>query len=130
LPHFPGNKSIEYTKLWDPVLLDSARGSQIYKWAEREETAEDVADLSLMSYLRQTFDPFYVRRFVQQLQQVTLEGVHRAALKYLPQFFDLRKTQTAIVCSPSEVETIKYKLSQFNLYLKNIDDLESGILSD
>jgi hypothetical protein len=28
------------------------------------------------------------------------------------------------------VETIKYKLSQFNLYLKNIDDLESGILSD
>jgi hypothetical protein len=43
---------------------------------------------------------------------------------------DHRKTVTAIVCSPNEVETIKYKLSQLNVYLKNIDSLDSGVLAD
>jgi hypothetical protein len=28
------------------------------------------------------------------------------------------------------VETIKYKLSQLNVYLKNIDSLDSGVLAD
>ena len=69
------NDSIEYSKLWDPVLVDSARGSQIYHWAEREETADDVASLSLVSYLRQTSDPFYVRRFVKRLEEVDLADV-------------------------------------------------------
>ena len=110
--------------------MDSARGSQIYKWAEKEETAEGVADLSVMNYLRQTADPLYVRRFVKLLARVTLEDVRNAAVKYLPAFLDVRKSQTAIVCKPSEVEVIKYKLSHFNLYLLSIDDLENGILTD
>ncbi len=128
--YFSDKNSEEYSKLWDPVLLDSARGSQIYKWAEKEETAEGVAGLSVMNYLRQTADPLYVRRFVKLLARVTLDDVRNAAVKYLPSFLDVRKSQTAIVCNPSEVEVIKYKLSHFDLYLLSIDDLENGILTD
>ena len=51
---FTGRHSKDLNKLWDPVLLESARGSQIYRWAEREETADDAAAISVKSFLRQT----------------------------------------------------------------------------
>ena len=47
---------------WDDVLLDSARGSQIYNWAEREETVENLSSVSIKSILRGTSDPYYNRR--------------------------------------------------------------------
>jgi hypothetical protein len=58
------------------------------------------------------------------------DDVRRSSLKYLPQFLDMRKTQTSIVCSPNEVESIKYKLSHFDVYLLSIEDLENGVLTD
>ena len=40
--------------IWDPILLDSAKGSLIYNWVEIEETPEGLATASVLSYLRQT----------------------------------------------------------------------------
>ena len=48
----------------------------------------------------------------------------------MPKFLDVRNTLTAIVCSPNEVDTIKHKLSQLDIYLKNVDSLDNGILAD
>ena len=128
---FPGrNDSKEFSKLWDSVLVDSARGSQVYHWAEKEETSDDVASLSMFAYLRNMLDPLYGHRFVKRLEQVRVDDVQRAAVKYLPQFLDIRKTMTAIVCNPNEVESIKYKLSELNVYLKSVDNLDVGILVD
>ncbi len=62
------------------MLLDSARGSQIYSWAKREETTEDLSSVSVKSYLRGTKDPFYNRRFVRLLANTTLEDVMKVKL--------------------------------------------------
>jgi hypothetical protein len=42
---------------------------------------------------------------------------------------DSKQTQTAVVCSPSEVESIKYIFGHFGLDLEEIDDLENSILT-
>ena len=68
--------------LWDPVLLDSARGSQIYSWAKREETTEDLSSVSVKSYLRGTTDPFYNRRFVKVLADTTLDDVTKVTFNF------------------------------------------------
>ena len=56
--------------------------------------------------------------------------VFQAAQKYLPRFLDSKQTQTAVVCSPPEVENIKYIFSHFGLDLKEINDLENSILTN
>ena len=71
------NSTDNYEELWDSVLLDSARGSQIYSWAKREETTEDLSSISVKQYLRGTKDSFYNKRFVKMLADTTLEDVIR-----------------------------------------------------
>ena len=39
---------------WDPSLVDSAKGSLIYSWTEKEETVEDLVDQTVKAYFRQT----------------------------------------------------------------------------
>ena len=39
---------------WDPSLVDSAKGSLIYSWTEKEETVEDLMDQTVKAYFRQT----------------------------------------------------------------------------
>jgi hypothetical protein len=43
---------------------------------------------------------------------------------------DPDQSQTAIVCSPPEVEGIKYIFGHFKIDLKEIDDLENSILTN
>lgn len=43
-------------------LSDSARGSQIYSWAVREETVEDLAEVAVKAIIRGTNDTLYNRR--------------------------------------------------------------------
>ena len=39
---------------WDPSLVESAKGSLIYSWTEKEETVEDLVDQTVKAYFRQT----------------------------------------------------------------------------
>ena len=117
---------------WDPVLLDSAKGSLIYSWAEIEETPKGLSSASLLSYLRQTDDSFYARRFVRRLSRVTVNDVKVVAQKYLPIFFNPNETHTAIVCGPGEVQSIKRLFMEFDppFKLNEITDLEESILTE
>jgi len=130
------------------VLLESARGSQIYSWVEREEAVADLSSISVKAYLRGTWDSLYNRRFVKRLAKVSLEDVHRVKLtnltvveaksntflsqvatKYLPRFLDANETQTAVVCNPLEVPNIKYIFGHYDISLFEIEDIEESILS-
>ena len=117
---------------WDPILLDSAKGSLIYNWVEIEETPEGLAAASVLSYLRQTNDSFYARRFVKRLAEVTIEDVTEVADKYLPTFLNPNQTHTAIVCGPGEVESIQKLFSEFEppFHLEEVTDLENSILTE
>merc|ERR1712241_16443 len=77
----------EDENIWDPVKLDSARGTLIYSWIATEETPSDLASASVSSYLREQDDPFYARRFVKMLSEVTVDDVKKVAQKYLHTFF-------------------------------------------
>ena len=115
---------------WDNDLLQSAKGSQIYSWAEREETIEDLSSASVKSYLRQTDDPYYNRRFVKKLAKVSLADVQDLAQKYLPVFMDPDLTKTAVACGPSDVEGVKAMFEGFGHNLTVIQDLSNSILND
>ena len=54
---------------WDETLTDSAKGSIIYSWTEKEETVEDLVGQTVKAYLRQT-DSKYNRQFVRALGRV------------------------------------------------------------
>ena len=45
---------------WDATLADSAAGSLIYSWTEKEETVENLVEQTVKAYMRQT-DSFYNR---------------------------------------------------------------------
>lgn len=75
--------SENFSKYWDPVLLESARGSQIYSWVEREEAVADLSSISVKAYLRGTWDSLYNRRFVKRLAKVTLEDAYEVILNHI-----------------------------------------------
>ena len=110
-------------------MLDSAKGSQIYTWAEREETIEDLGSTSVKASLRQVQDPFYNRRFVKRLAKVTVADVQGLAMKYLPLFQEPDLTRTAIVCGSSQVDRVKENFTKYGLNLTVIDDLDDSILT-
>lgn len=116
---------------WDPILLDSAKGSLIYNWVEIEETPQGLASASVLSYLRKTDDPFYARRFVKRLSRVNIQEVKRVAEKYLLTFFNPNQTHTAIVCGPGDVDSIKDLFMEFNppFEIEEITNLENSILT-
>ena len=109
--------------------MESAKGSQIYTWAEREETIEDLGSTSVKASLRQVRDPFYNRRFVKRLSKVTVADVQGLAMKYLPLFQEPDLTRTAVVCGTSQVEGVKENFAQYGLNLTVIEDLEDSILT-
>ena len=105
-------------------------GSLIYQYVNGEETLENMFHNAVSSYLRDTKDPFYSKRFVELLSKVTVDDVKSVANKYLPLFEDNAKTRTAIVCSPSQVPTIYTMMKKkFGLDLHQISDIEDSILT-
>ena len=115
---------------WNEDYIESAKGSQIYDWAEREETIEDLGSSSVKASLRQTSDPFYNRRFVKRLANVTLNDVKELALKYLPLFEDPNQTLTAITCGPQDIEHVVDNFKQYDISLEVIDMDENNILTE
>ena len=115
--------------VWNTDLLESAKGSQIYNWAEKEETVEDLGSSSVKASLRHVQDPFYNRRFVKRLDKVAIDDVQALAKKYLPLFEDPELTRTAIVCGSSQVNEIKENFAQYGINLTVIDNLDDSILT-
>jgi len=110
---------------WDPVLMDSARGSLIYTWTEKEESTEDLLNQAVKAYLRKT-DTKYNRKFVENVAKTATEKIKEKATYLLPDFFNEKKSHTAIVCNPTLIEEIKKKFHDFDINLSIINSLNQG----
>jgi Zn-dependent M16 (insulinase) family peptidase len=116
---------------WDATLLDSARGSQIYEWAAREETLESLSSVSVKSVLRGARDNKYNRRFVKRLASVTIDEIKAAAAKFLPQFLEADVAQTAVACGPAGVDKIvKTFAGDYGIKMNVIEDIEDSVMSN
>lgn len=114
---------------WDPILMDSAKGSMIYSWTEKEETIENMVGQAIKAYFRNT-DAKYNRGFVSALAEVELEDLVDAANKFLPLFLDPSTTQTVIVCNPSAINTVINSFHQFGIELQTYSSLEESFLAE
>ena len=117
-------------QVWDQDFLESAKGSQIYNWAEREETIEDLGSSSVKASLRRVQDPYYNRRFVKKLAKVSLKDVQLLAFKYLPLFEMEALTRTAITCGSSQVDSVTDSFKNYNIDLKVIDDVDNSVMTE
>lgn len=111
------------------TLMDSAKGSMVYSFANKENTISSFVRSSLLSYLRSSHDPFYHRRVIQQIMNTTTVDVERVAKTYLKDFLDPSKTKTVIVCNPNDAEKVRKGFEDFGFDLETIDDLENSILT-
>ena len=114
---------------WDETLADSARGSIIYSWTEKEETVEDLVGQTVKAYMRGT-DSKYNRQFVRALGRVKLGDIQATAQRILPAFLSENTTQTVIVCNPSSVTDIVKDFSQLGIELQTFKTLEDTFLAD
>jgi len=114
---------------WDSTLLDSARGSVIYAWAEKEETVENLLSQAMKAYVRNT-DTKYNRDFVYALGNTSTESIKNLATRILPAFLDPATTQTVIVCNPSAVEDLVEQFQDFDIPLTVIESLDQSFLVD
>lgn len=114
---------------WDETLADSAKGSIIYSWAEKEETVEDLVGQALKAYMRDT-DSKYNRQFVRALGRVQLDGIKAAARSLLPTFLATESTQTVVVCNPSSVEDVIVDFKEFGIQLSTYPSLEESFLNE
>ena len=65
-----------------------------------------MAAVSVKSVIRGTWDPYYNRRFVARISKVELNDVMALAKRVLPDFLEPNKTQTSIVCGPSDIDQV------------------------
>lgn len=119
----------EDSDTWDPTLLDSARGSMIYSWTEKEETVEHMLSQTVKAYMRGT-DTKHNRGFIKELAGTSTERIKKLASRLLPAFLDSNATQTAIVCNPAAVAELVEEFKQFNIELNVIESLEDSFLAD
>merc|ERR1719209_1323233 len=114
---------------WDETLADSAKGSIIYSWTEKEETVEDLVGQALKAYMRKT-DSKYNRQFVRSLGRVQLEDLKAAAKRLLPAFLSAETSMTVVVCNPSNLEDIVADFQQFGIELNTYQELEDTFLNE
>ena len=71
---------------WDETLIDSAKGSLIYSWAEKEETVSGLVTEANKAY-RRGADSKYNRQFTVSIGDVTIEQIKEVAKRYLSEHF-------------------------------------------
>ena len=114
---------------WDETLLESAVGSIVYSWTEKEETVEDLVGQAVKAYIRGT-DSKYNRDFVRALGRVELADIVRTAQRILPAFLSAHTTMTAIVCNPASVAKIIQDFKELGIELKTYEALEDTFQAD
>eukprot|EP00090_Calanus_glacialis_P042967 TRINITY_DN7610_c0_g1_i2.p1 TRINITY_DN7610_c0_g1~~TRINITY_DN7610_c0_g1_i2.p1 ORF type:complete len:536 (-),score=116.90 TRINITY_DN7610_c0_g1_i2:68-1495(-) len=114
---------------WDETLLESAVGSIVYSWTEKEETVEDLVGQAVKAYIRGT-DSKYNRDFVRALGRVELVDIKAAARRLLPEFLSEKTTQTVIVCNPASIVNIVQDFRELGIELTSYETLEDTFLVD
>lgn len=71
------NKLQDVTE-WDRALVESAKGAEIFSWAEKEETVSGLVTEANKAY-RRGADSKYNRQFTVSIADVTTEQVKEVA---------------------------------------------------
>ena len=95
---------------WDPLQVEAAKSSLIFELVEREKAVGEVVQESLLSSFK-GIDREHNRKFLEQVNKVTIEDLKRVGPEYLAPLFS-EASRTAIVCNPSKVEEIKKEFSE------------------
>merc|ERR1712032_411690 len=114
---------------WDKTLIDSAKGSLIYSWAEKEETVSGLVTEANKAY-RRGADSKYNRQFTVSIGDVTIEQVKEVAKRVLPLFLDNEKTQSVVVCNSGRIGPIVEDMkTMFGMEFKLFDKYENTFLN-
>ena len=96
----------------------------IFELIEKEKSIGDVVQESLLSFFK-GIDRDYSRKFLELVNNVTIDDLNRVGKQYLAPLFAL-ETRTAIVCNPSKVEDIVQEFKSKNVefqVLNSVDDI-------
>merc|ERR1711892_799888 len=113
---------------WDETLIDSAIGSLVYSWTEKEETVEDMVSQAVKAYMRKT-DSKFNRQFVRSLGKVSLKDLQKVASSLLPDFLSPSSSSSVVVCNPSAVEQIVDDLAGLGLNFTSYSSIEDTFLN-
>ena len=112
---------------WDEVLLDSAKGSIIYRNANQEETVGDLVWKSMQAYLRKT-QPTFNRELVASMARVKISDIIKTAGRILPGL--LSPIQTAIVCNQARLDSVVTQLTSLGIEVTKVTQLEESFLAE
>jgi len=119
---------VENPDSWDSTLVDSAIGSLVYSWTEKEETVEDMVSQAVKAYMRKT-DSKFNRQFVRSLGKVSLKDLQKVASSLLPDFLSPSSSSSVVVCNPSAVEQIVDDLAGLGLNFTSYSSIEDTFLN-
>jgi len=116
MSHVDGKES------WDTTLFESAKSSLIFELIEKEKSLGEVVQESLLSSFKGV-DREYNRKFLEMVDEVSMEDLLRVGPKYLaPLFSD--NSRTTVVCSPAKVQEIKDGFSGLGVEFKVLESVD------
>jgi len=118
MSHMEGKES------WDETLFESAKSSLIFELIEKEKSLGEVVQESLLSSFKGV-DREYNRKFLEMVDQVTLDDLARVGPQYLAPLFS-ENARTTVVCSPGKVQEIKDGFAGLGVnfkVLETVDDI-------
>ena len=113
---------------WDPLQVESAKSSLIFELIEKEKSVGEVVQESLLSFFKGV-DREYTRKFLEMVNNVTIEDLKRVAPQYLAPLFSAQ-SRTAIVCNPSKVQEIAAEFKSKGVEMEILNSLEDIVKVD
>merc|ERR1712079_136420 len=120
MSHMEGKES------WDETLFESAKSSLIFELIEKEKSLGEVVQESLLSSFKGV-DREYNRKFLEMVDQVTLDDLARVGPQYLAPLFS-ENTRTTVVCSPGKVQEIKDGFAGLGVNFKVLETVDDIII--
>jgi Zn-dependent M16 (insulinase) family peptidase len=119
---------VEGKESWDETLFESAKSSLIFELIEKEKSLGEVVQESLLSSFKGV-DREYNRKFLEMVDQVSMEDLARVGPLYLAPLFS-ENTRTTVVCSPGKVQEIKEGFSGLGVNFKVLETVDEKLLTD
>jgi len=113
---------VEGKEGWDMTLLESAKSSLIFELIDKEKSLGEVAQESLLSSFKGV-DREHNRKFLEMVDQVTVEDLVRVGPKYMaPLFSD--NSRTTVVCGPAKVQEVKDGFNALGVEFKVLESVD------
>ena len=113
---------------WDPLQVESAKSSLIFELIEKEKSVGEVVQESLLSFFKGV-DRDYTRKFLEMVNNVTIDDLKRVAPQYLAPLFSAQ-SRTTVVCNPSKVQEIAAEFKSKGVEMEILNSLEEIVKVD